>query len=356
MSQARFAELPTNLLAERSQLRNIAGAPDLVVTLIYPLEGQREGDRPRLPQERGAARGGAAGARHAASWCSPARSIWCRAAGASSAASRSSSTTATAAASFWGIVSAVVDVDRLYRDSGLLDAGPADRHRDHRPRRQGRERRPVLRRATVLAERSGRRRGHAALRLLADRRRSRRAAGTRRRPTPGCCGCSCWSAGALILVPIVMTGRLIERAAEEHRRAAAPRGRAGAAVAAARAGARHLADRRLGARTSRPTSCSGTTASTSSTAIPPTAGRAATTHWARAMHPDDLGARAARISERAVDDDGQLPFGIPPAAAGRRQCATSARAARSTRIADEPAQDRRRQLGRDRRRDAATRT
>ena len=32
MSQARFSHLVSNLLGERSQLRNVAGAPDLVVT------------------------------------------------------------------------------------------------------------------------------------------------------------------------------------------------------------------------------------------------------------------------------------------------------------------------------------
>ena len=35
----RFAQLAANLLAEKSQLRNIAGAPDLVISLMYPLKG-----------------------------------------------------------------------------------------------------------------------------------------------------------------------------------------------------------------------------------------------------------------------------------------------------------------------------
>ena len=121
MEQERFAELAANLLAEKSQLRNIAAAPDLVVIADVPAEGQRAGDRPRLPQERGAARGGLAGPRHGRT--DPRR------AGRSGAgrarlhrpASRCSSTMAMAARHFWGIVSAVVDVDRLYRDSGLLD-------------------------------------------------------------------------------------------------------------------------------------------------------------------------------------------------------------------------------------------
>ena len=40
---------------------------------------------------------------------------------------------------FWGIVSAVVDVDSLYRDSGLLDKDLPIDDRDYRPRRQGRQ-------------------------------------------------------------------------------------------------------------------------------------------------------------------------------------------------------------------------
>ena len=60
-----------------------------------------------------------------------------------------------------------------------------------------------------------------------------------------------------------MTGRLIDERLEEHRRTAPPRGGAGAAVAPARAGARHLADRRLGAEHWDQRAVIGTTASTS---------------------------------------------------------------------------------------------
>ena len=63
MSQARFAEIAASLLESGSEIRNIAGAPDLVVSLVYPMHGQRKGARPRLSHERGAAQRGAAGAR-----------------------------------------------------------------------------------------------------------------------------------------------------------------------------------------------------------------------------------------------------------------------------------------------------
>jgi sensor domain CHASE-containing protein len=39
MNQARFAQLAHNLIDERSHLRNVAGAPGLVVSLMYPVEG-----------------------------------------------------------------------------------------------------------------------------------------------------------------------------------------------------------------------------------------------------------------------------------------------------------------------------
>ncbi len=39
ITQARFAELSENLLQSRSQIKSIAGAPDLVVSMEYPLKG-----------------------------------------------------------------------------------------------------------------------------------------------------------------------------------------------------------------------------------------------------------------------------------------------------------------------------
>ena len=39
MTQARFEELAELVFRDRSQLRNIAGAPDLVISLMYPMAG-----------------------------------------------------------------------------------------------------------------------------------------------------------------------------------------------------------------------------------------------------------------------------------------------------------------------------
>ena len=39
MDQARFSQLARNILNERSRLRSIAAAPDLVVSLVYPMKG-----------------------------------------------------------------------------------------------------------------------------------------------------------------------------------------------------------------------------------------------------------------------------------------------------------------------------
>src|SRR5690606_9367490 len=39
MNQQRFARLAANLLRRKSQIRHIAAAPNLVVSLIFPLEG-----------------------------------------------------------------------------------------------------------------------------------------------------------------------------------------------------------------------------------------------------------------------------------------------------------------------------
>ena len=42
MGQQRFAQLASNVLSEDTLLRNIAGAPDLVVSLMYPMAGNEK--------------------------------------------------------------------------------------------------------------------------------------------------------------------------------------------------------------------------------------------------------------------------------------------------------------------------
>ena len=120
MNQERFAALAKNLLAEKSQLRNIAAAPDLVVKMMYPLKGNERAiglDYKQNEAQRDAA-------------------IWARDSGDLIMAGPVDLVQGgqgfigrfpvfvergNGHRDFWGIVSAVVDVEKLYRDSGLLD-------------------------------------------------------------------------------------------------------------------------------------------------------------------------------------------------------------------------------------------
>ena len=120
MGQQRFAELASRLFSEESQLRNIAGAPDLVISLMYPMAGNEKAiglDYRKNDQQRAAAlrarderklilagpvdlaQGGRAFIGRFP--------VFVKSAGNTDR--------------FWGIVSAVVDVQRLYKASGLLD-------------------------------------------------------------------------------------------------------------------------------------------------------------------------------------------------------------------------------------------
>ena len=58
MKQERFAQLAANLLTEKSKLRNIAAAPDMVISLMYPLKGNERAiglDYRKNPAQREAA-------------------------------------------------------------------------------------------------------------------------------------------------------------------------------------------------------------------------------------------------------------------------------------------------------------
>jgi diguanylate cyclase (GGDEF)-like protein len=120
MDQARFAELAENLFREHSQLRNIAAAPDLVVSMMYPIEGNERaiGLDYRLD---GRQRDAALRARDSGELVL-AGPVDLRQGGQGFIGRFPVFTTAPdGGEEFWGIVSAVVDVERLYRDSGLLD-------------------------------------------------------------------------------------------------------------------------------------------------------------------------------------------------------------------------------------------
>ena len=122
MTQERFGALAQALLREGSQIRNIAGAPDLVVRLMYPLAGNekaigldyRKNDRQRetVFRARGTGELVLAG---------PVDLVQ----GGKGFIGRFPVfvTAANGGRNFWGVVSAVIDLERLYADSGLLDEG-----------------------------------------------------------------------------------------------------------------------------------------------------------------------------------------------------------------------------------------
>jgi diguanylate cyclase (GGDEF)-like protein len=119
MSQQRFAQLAARLFGEHSQLRNIAAAPDLVVKLMYPLEGNEKAIgldyRNNTAQREATLRAQQTGQMVLAGpvdLVQGGRGFIGRFPVFIGEAKRQQ---------FWGIVSAVVDMDRLYADSGLTD-------------------------------------------------------------------------------------------------------------------------------------------------------------------------------------------------------------------------------------------
>ncbi|MEX3010077.1 EAL domain-containing protein [Hoeflea sp. TYP-13] len=120
MTQDRFADLVGSLMKNRSQLRNIAGAPDLVISLMYPLEGNERAiglDYRRSQSQRDAAL--KARDLNELILAGPVNLVQ----GGQGFIGRIPVFVdgADGTRTFWGIVSAVVDVQKLYRDSGLLD-------------------------------------------------------------------------------------------------------------------------------------------------------------------------------------------------------------------------------------------
>ncbi len=119
MSQQRFADLSRKLFSEHSQLRNIAGAPDLVVRLMYPLEGNEKAiglDYRTNPVQREATlRAKETGQMVVAG---PINLVQ----GGRGFIGRFPVFVGEARyQQFWGVVSAVVDEQKLYADSGLSD-------------------------------------------------------------------------------------------------------------------------------------------------------------------------------------------------------------------------------------------
>ena len=255
---------------------------------------------------------------------------------------------ATAARHFWGIVSAVIDVDRLYRDSGLLDKdlpieiaitgrdakgvrgarffGGADAAQDN----------PVV--ADVMLPS-----GSWQIAAIPKERLARHP------PTPGCCRLFILVAGALIMVPTIMTGRLIgerlKNIGELKRREIELQ----------------RLSRRLGLALD--TSQIGVWEMNIETdelvwddrmnefyGYPADGGPRNYAHWERVLHPDDV-ARAQQDFQRAVATNGQLPGRVPHAARQWRS-APHPRERHGLQGCRRAGQDRRRQLGRHGGRDA----
>jgi diguanylate cyclase (GGDEF)-like protein len=119
MGQTRFARLASQVLAEDSQLRSIAGAPNLKVTMTYPLEGNEKVIGLDYTQNA-AQREAAYRARDTGNLilAGPVKLVQ----GGTGFIGRYPVFLGEKRPwVFWGIVSAVVDADKLYRDSGLLD-------------------------------------------------------------------------------------------------------------------------------------------------------------------------------------------------------------------------------------------
>ncbi|WP_245500060.1 CHASE domain-containing protein, partial [Mesorhizobium sp. M4B.F.Ca.ET.089.01.1.1] len=118
LGQQRFASLAGNLFEQKSQLRNIAGAPDLVISLMYPMKGNEKAiglDYRKNEAQRTAAL--RARDRRELVFAGPVN----LAQGGRGFIGRIPVFVPTAGGGdrFWGIISAVVDVDRLYAASGL---------------------------------------------------------------------------------------------------------------------------------------------------------------------------------------------------------------------------------------------
>ncbi|MEO3384758.1 EAL domain-containing protein [Mesorhizobium sp. CAU 1741] len=121
MSQERFGQLASNLLRQKSQIRHVAAAPDLIVSLIYPLVGNENALGLNYRRSE-AQRGAALRARDTGEMILAGPMDLVQGGRGFIARFPVFSDPEGGIDSFWGIVSAIIDVDQLYVDSGLLDA------------------------------------------------------------------------------------------------------------------------------------------------------------------------------------------------------------------------------------------
>jgi PAS domain S-box-containing protein len=125
IDQASFARIARGLVDERHALRNIAGAPDMVIRLMYPLAGNEAAiglDYRRHPGQRAAAMRVMETGK---SWVAGPLPL---VQGGIGIIAREPVFLAAERAGepprFWGLVSAVLDADTLYRQAGLDTARP----------------------------------------------------------------------------------------------------------------------------------------------------------------------------------------------------------------------------------------
>lgn len=121
MGQTRFARLASQVLSEESQLRSIAGAPNLKVTMTWPLEGNEKVIG--LDYTQNAAQREAAYRARDTGNLILAGPVALVQGGTGFIGRFPVFLGDERPQTFWGIVSAVVDAEKLYRDSGLLDTG-----------------------------------------------------------------------------------------------------------------------------------------------------------------------------------------------------------------------------------------
>jgi diguanylate cyclase (GGDEF)-like protein len=119
MGQDRFAQLVSKLFDKGSQLRNIAGARDLVVGLMYPMAGNEKAIGLDYRNNE-AQRDAALKARDTGKmvFAGPVNLVQ---GGQGFIARFPVFVGDSDYKEFWGIISAVIDVQRLYAESGLLD-------------------------------------------------------------------------------------------------------------------------------------------------------------------------------------------------------------------------------------------
>ena len=120
MNQARFSALVSTTFAEQSQLRSVAAAPDLVVRMIYP-PGENNRAIGLDYRTNAAQRGSVMRARDSGRLvlAGPFDLVQ---GGRGFIARFPVYTNSATGRDFWGVVSAVIDAGRLYADSGLLDS------------------------------------------------------------------------------------------------------------------------------------------------------------------------------------------------------------------------------------------